>query len=347
MSNRYTEEKRGGSRELALIGLGVLAALCVGLVRSSRAAQPASFDPVPRVSYWAADRDGDHVFGLDAELLLRTKKRVQRPLRVAGRVDGGAWILHAMGSRTEPHGLLRIDEWGVTQAATSLAESLDLVTWRGRDALVIERGTGAGGVDRVLRFAAGGRETRLFEGPGLRCLGVQGERLLVGDAQGGVTVLLPDKGEARPRVVPCGEAAVASLVAVSATDRDAGWWLLLDDFAGTLARLGPDLRPLWSTATRVNASGLVASLTGDGVWLADETRPVVCRYGERGRLRFQRDVSLAGLARGVALAEGGVLFTAPGALLRFDEHGQAQPGQGGFQFLVDVTAVPARAEPDG
>lgn len=321
-----------GSRELALLGIGVLAALLFGVVRSARAEQAGRLEPTTRVQYWAADRDGDHVFGLDGELLLRTKIAVQRPLRVAARHGGGAWVLHAMGTSIEPHGLLRIDEWGRTQAVVALGECSDLATWRGRDALVIER---LGGTDRVLRVNASGRKTRLFEGAGLRCLATRGDVLIVGDAGGGLTRVSLDSGGAEARRVPCETEAVARLAPAS----DDGWWLLAADFRRTLTRLNSELEPLWSTPTHAGSLDMVVAQTGDSVWLAEETRPVLRKYGELGRLIFQRDATLAGIGRGVPTPDGGAIFAAPGALLRFDERGAALPGQGGFEFLVDVSAV--------
>ena len=332
-------EKRGrvGSRELALFGLGTLLALFCGLFRSARAAGPMHMGPAKRVQFWAADRGGNHVFGLDEGFLLRTKKRVHRPLRVAARRDGGAWILHALGSLKEPHGLLRIDEWGTTEAAVTLAEPADLATWRGRDALVIERGTGAGGLDRVLRFDASGNETRVFEGAGLACLAVQGDTLLVGNEGGGLVRLELESEQGTSEVRPCG--IVPALCLEPASEGD-GWWLLGGDAARTITRLGTDLEPRWSMPTHLEAASFVACRGSESVWVADDTRPVFRRYGPRGRLEFQRDATLAGLGRGSERPEGGVVFAAPGALLALDERGGAEPGQGGFQFLVDVDSVP-------
>ncbi len=332
-------EKRGraGFRELALFGLGALLALFFGLFRSARAAEPMRLGPAKRVQYWAADRGGNHIFGLDEGFLLRTKKRVHRPLRVVARRDGGAWILHALGSLKEPHGLLRIDEWGTTEAAVTLGEPVDLAIWRGRDALVIERGTGAGGLDRVLRFDASGHETRVFEGAGLACLAVQGDTLLVGNEGGGLVLLELESRGPSSEVRPCG--IVPALCLEPASEGD-GWWLLSGDSARTITRLGADLVPRWSLPTHLRATSFLACRGSESVWFADETRPVIRQYGPRGRREFQRDATLAGIGRGTERPEGGAVFAAPGALLALDERGLPEPGQGGFQFLVDVDSIP-------
>ena len=133
-----------------------------------------------------------------------------------------------------------------------------------------------------------------------------------------------------------------------------GWWCLDVTQGGRLVRLGPDLSERWSVAVAIQPLHLVPVPGEERVWLASATQPHARRYGPGGQLELDlEDLPLSGLDRGLAWgvrpaspgrrgprASGGVLLVAPGALLHLDAAGQLAPGQGGFDYLVDVAGRP-------
>jgi hypothetical protein len=104
-----------------------------------------------------------------------------------------------------------------------------------------------------------------------------------------------------------------------------------------LVRLGPDLGLRWQVALPVSARHLAAVAGVERVWIVDTSAARVLRYGPGGALELDRaGLPLAGLDRALPWIDGGVLLPAPGAILHLDARGHLAPGQGGFNFLVDL-----------
>jgi hypothetical protein len=103
--------------------------------------------------------------------------------------------------------------------------------------------------------------------------------------------------------------------------------------------LDADLGVAWELPTGIRPAHLIPDAGRGCVWAADVNEPFVRRWGVDGSLELNLgDLPLGGLDRGVVLG-GGIVLTAPGALLRLDGTGGVLPGQGGFHFPVDLAAV--------
>lgn len=296
------------------------------------AGEAPAFDDSRRVTTWLADRDGDRVFGLDADHLLRTRQTLRRPLRVEARRDGGVWVVHAHGRKDEPHALTRLDEWGVPAATVALEEVRDLASWRGREALVLEHGRG--GMDRVLRISGSGRTRTLFEGSELSAIAAEGDRVYIANRAGVVRALDLLSEDIVLTQAPCGGRPVLALEVVPSAI-----WLLSGGEETTLTRLDTALRARSSTRVQLTAETLIAARDGS-VWVPDRTRPTLGRFHGSGLFDRQVRSELVGLGRGISGPDGEVWVVAPGALLIWDAQGEPRPGQGGFEFLVDVSRVP-------
>lgn len=335
-----TTHDRRTSRRLRTLRLGAAAgagALACALALVLGAARlPFAMGPRP-VRFWAADRDAQRVFGLDDELVARRTIDCGWPRDVEARADGGLWVLRSGG----PSSILgdRLDSFspaGDLENEMSLAAASELALCEGRDAITIEAGAAANGADRVWRVAPDGSATILFEAPALACLLCVGRDVWLG-ARTGRLVRIASDGSRR---------------VVAAFDHDAEWGALaagprpgelfaLDLRAPRrLCLLSAELELRRATVLGFDARALAPIASTGRVWLADSSGARVRRYGPAGQLELEVPVSLFGPDRPLALADGGVLCAAPGAILRLDADGQVLPGQGGFSFLSDLARAP-------
>ncbi len=312
---------------LALCGLGALASILVSL-GASLLMRPARVDaPAPEV--WVSDRDGDMVFGLDRDLYVRVRVPVDAPLRVAATADGGAWVLHdrSAGQRDD-RALLRLDVNGVPRASIACASAIDMDRLGSRGVLVAERSgvTLVDGFERTSRLPLHGMGT-------VRCVAVGDLFALVGTAEG-VVELGFDPLHVRRRVLLPGP--IGEVVSIAG----GGWWALQQSSPQVLLALDENLAVI-SHVTLSRGVGRCSLAPGSArsAWLLVGGKRRLQCFRRSGVESLRATLALPGSA-GAAAWRGGALACAGGALLLFDRRGFAGPGQGGFEWLSDVSPVP-------
>lgn len=325
--NETAVRERGGAAWAVLAcGLGVLVAALAAF---------ATADPPPTppgdVAVWAADRDASRVFGLDADLRLARRIPVDWPLDVEPAHDGGLWVLRAetnLSSAT--HRLDRFDAQGAMVTELWVERALDLdVLAGGEQALLVEERLGY--PPRVIRVRTEGSVFPLHERDGLLCVAGERDALLAGTGDGHVLRVHATSGAV------LASASVGGRIADLAPGPTAGSaWALDVAGNGRVLRLAADLAVVWS-APLPRAARWLAPVPGEErVWVACTSEPCVVRFGPGGALELDRcGLPLPGLERALAW-RGGVLVTAVGAVLRLDHEGNPRPGQGGFDYLVDL-----------
>ncbi|MBI5432980.1 MAG: hypothetical protein HZA52_09140 [Planctomycetes bacterium] len=291
----------------------------------------ADFQPGP-VTTWLADRDADAVIGLDDGLFEVKRIAIESPVEVERRSDGGLWAISARDRHPlGVHDLLLFAADGSRVAAAVLGPVLDLELSRD-DALVVERKDASG---RVVRVDAQGTISTVLELATASCAAGAGSRVAIGTDDGDVWLL--DLGTVPPAVL-AKRALGGPIGDVRPGPTPGTWWALDSGASGRVSLLEPTLATRWSVATGLHALHLAPVRGVERVWIADTTQPLARRYGANGALEL--DVStlpLGGLDRAAASIDGGVLLIAPGAVLRLNPDGGLLPGQGGFDFLVDLT----------
>ena len=312
-------------------GIGALAALCVAI--GLGAASRARLAPAGPVVLWAADRDAGVLYALDADLILARRTALGTPLEIVRARDGGLFMLRQDGAGPgRGTRLCVLDARGLPQSEVALERCLDLDTLDGRTALLVEE-PAAGGTElrRALRIAPGGARSVLARSAVLRCISGSRASVLVGTDDGWVD-RLPLEGS-----VPLGSVQLGGAVLDLARGPEAGSVFVLLNAPPRLALLGPELEARWQVALPVVARHLGAVEGTERVWIADTSAARVLRYGPGGALELDRDgLPLLGLDRALPWIDGGVLLCAPGAILHLDARGHLAPGQGGFNFLVDL-----------
>jgi hypothetical protein len=303
------------------------------LSASARAPQ-ASAQPV---AAWATDRDGHAVIGLDRELFVAARIGMRYPIEVEARSDGGAWVVSAPdGDPLGGHRLTRLSASGAVLAEADLGIFLDLAASDGGRALVVELVPGA--ASRVLQIDDNGAARAIDALAEASCVAGRAQEVCVGTGQG--LAALYDTSAAPVLVQRTQLGGILADVAPGPLEHT--WWALDSAGACRLMLLGANLEPLWSVNLGMHAQHLIPSegVGEERVWIADTTEPLARRYGPQGALEVESSaLALSGLDRGAAWKEGGVLLAAPGAILRLDGQGHPAPGQGGFDFLVDVDRV--------
>lgn len=328
-SPRRGDRGLGAGLALAAAGLGVLGACLAAFA----GAEPPPVPPGATVA-WVADRDASRVFGLDADLLLARRIAVDWPLDVEPAHDGGLWVLRsAAGTSTSTHRLDRFDADGalVTELWLERATDLDVLAG-GEQALVVEER--AGSPSRLIRVRTEGGLFPLLEQAGLVCAAGERDAALVGTSTGEVLRVHAVTGAVLAR------ARVGLRIADLAPGPAPGTAWALDDAAnGRVILLEADLGVRWSRALSRPAAHLAPVRGEERVWLANTLEPCVVRFGPGGLLELERcGLPLPGLDRALAW-RGGAIVTAVGAILRLDAQGNLRPGQGGFEFAVDVAPV--------
>jgi hypothetical protein len=218
-------------------------------------------------------------------------------------------------------------------ARAPLGPILDLARDPQDRAVVVDAGPAG---RRVLVLDDGGFVLWERTWAGASCAAASGTHVHGGCESGGLARFAAAAPNAPPLVSPWG-VVVAD---VAAGPRPGTWWVLDAQGANRLALLDSGLGVLWSRLTQLAALHLAPVRGEERVWLADATEPHARRFGSGGVLEIDRpDVLQGGLDRAETTADGALLLTAPGALLVLDAQGRNAPGQGGFDFLVDVGVV--------
>ncbi len=348
----------------SVAGLGLALALVAGSVLG-REREPGA------VALWVADREGQSLLGLDGDLYVVETRRASWPVGVLTGQGGRLWTVEA--PQATPLGDHRLAQWaagGELLWEAELGPVLDLAADGAGRVLVVEMGTGSGEGNRLLLadpeaalVAEGGGEdlVELLSGPLINCAAGEAGMVLVGTGDGRLLVLrhsAPSRvlrvlevggqvGDVAPVGWPSGSAAhpragappVAPAGASAQEPGGNGWWILDVATPGRLLRLDADLGVAWELPTGIRPAHLIPDAGRGCVWAADVNEPFVRRWGVDGSLELNLgDLPLGGLDRGVVLG-GGIVLTAPGALLRLDGTGGVLPGQGGFHFPVDLAAV--------
>jgi hypothetical protein len=318
--------------------IAAVAALGLGLAWTREHLErgpPDGVVPGP-VALWVADRDGHEITGLDAELFLAARVPIRFPVELEARADGGLWVVSApAGHPLTFHRLARLDRAGCLRARAELGVLVDLAVLEGGDALVVDRdGTGR---ERVRRVADDGRGIVLAWPLGAACVAGAGGRVAVGTDRGWVAVY----DLARPREGPVERRWRGGALRDLAPAPGGGWWALVGEAERRVLRLDARLEVVWSAACGLRAEQLAPVPGGERVWLVDADRPRARLFGPGGRLELEpAALALAGPGGCVAEPGGGLLVVAPGAVMRLDARGDRRPGQGGFDYLVDLARVP-------
>ena len=119
------------------------------------------------------------------------------------------------------------------------------------------------------------------------------------------------------------------------------WWVLRRgaDGRASLALLDAALTLVLETRAPESAL-IVASRPGLArPWVLETEARGVHRLSPGRRVERLSDLPLGDVRAAAALADGGMLVAVPGALLAVDGDGRGLPGQGGFDYLVDIAVV--------
>lgn len=311
-------------------GIGALALF--GAALASGAARSAGLAPPGEVALWAADRDAGALYGLDADLILARTLPLGWPLDLERAHDGGLFVLRSGNQGSSfGHRLVKLDAAGHQTNQTYLDPCLDLDSLDGREALLIEGPGSSGGPRRAVRVEPEGALHFIAQSYTLRCIAGSRNSLLVGSDDGWIVRYDPQGG------LPIASTHVGGAIGDLGRGPDAGSVFALDTSGHRLLHLAPDLALRWQVALPIAARHLGVVEGEERVWIADTTAPRALRYGPGGALELDRGaLPLTGLDRALPWIDGGVLLSAPGAILHLDGRGHLAPGQGGFSYLVDL-----------
>jgi hypothetical protein len=321
--------------------LGAFGSLGVGALARSGAELDRSSD----VAGWAIDRDGGALVAFDAERLKLARYPLPSPVELALDVEERLWV--ACAGPEGPlglHRLMRIDgATGSVLRELGTGPLLDLEA--GESA---ERGRGeawwvalAGSAEReVSRLSAAGSVALVERSADAFCVAGQRGAVLVGSETGELRLYGPQGQRLAAR--PFG-----GVISDLAPGPEEGTWWVLDAHgsatAHRVALIERDLRSRWERSAGVSAIYLAPVPRTERVWLSDATGAHARRFGPAGSLDLAH-VALphSGATRASASFDGSLWLAAPGALVCVDGAGVVSPGQGGFDFVVDVVRREAR-----
>jgi hypothetical protein len=333
------EERPPWPSRAAALGAGALLALALSLARSAlNVGNRGRLPPPGEPAWWIADRDADAVYALDRERILARSVAIPRPVAVRATADGGAWVVRST-TATERGGrnLLRIRADGTTAEEIPLGGHPVLAAPEGGEALVIEDGARSEDPRRLVRCGEGGRRRILLEETGLVCAIGVGDTLFAGSSSG--EILRFDAEDALAKIE---RVRLEGPIFALANAGRGSIYVLRGGDGARLARLEPDLSVAWSVPCGSHRAELAATPDGD-VWIVDADAQFLRKFDRAGKLGLERPFPPVGAISAIAASEsGGVVLATPGALLVFDEKGNARPGQGGFAFVVDVDRMPGR-----
>jgi hypothetical protein len=322
-------------RALGLLGAGAWIAILAVVLDPGVGPNRTSSDRA--IAVWVADRDADRIHGLDADLIRARSFACRAPLALRARRDGGLWVLRARerapGSRQRVE---RRDAQGDLRAMVELDSCVDLERDADDAALVIEA-RAAGHTDRAWRVRDDGSLVLLLERDHLSCATAALDSIALGTSNGDLVRI-----DARAEGRVLAEAHLDARLGDLAPGPEAGTlWALDVRRPGRLYLLEENLDVRWSVRVELSAAHLAPVLGEERVWLCDGAEPRWRRFGPSGVLELERSLlPLGGLERALAWTDGGVVWIAPGAVMRADAQGRSKPGQGGFNYLVDLDRVP-------
>jgi hypothetical protein len=284
------------------------------------------------LAFWVADRDGCAVYGLDEDLVLARRVRIEWPTAVAGRPDGGAWVLRSSsGAPSGPTRLVRLDSNGAIRSETVFSACASLDSLDDGSAIVLD------GSDRVALCDETGRVEIVYRGRELTCIAGSKDSFAVWDSQGTlVRVSLDPLGDILARV------DLRERISVLESDSDVGHlWALTASECATIHRLDDDLSIEWSAGAGSVGTRLASDHDPNRIWLVDESQSVIRRLGRNGVVELEREeLPIVGPSGAVRDPRGGLLIIGAGCVLPLDSTGKTRPGQGGFAHLADVDRVP-------
>lgn len=331
-----------GARALACLGAGAIVALVpavLGPTSAQHAATPATSGARAPV-LWVCDRDAGQVLRLDRELLVTGAKVLPRPVHVAALEDGGAWVVSAIEGRPKgAHRVVRLDHALEELASHVVGPVLELAAGEAGELWVLERQQE--GHERVLQVDDRGPPVVVFESSGARALGASGGWVAVGDNEGRLEAWGPG-GERWTASLPGPVDAILGI--------RGGWWIAVGEApgqrsSGVLVRMTHEGGLVAAAPASMNSPRL-APAPEDGVWVCDAVGTVLERRDAFGEPVFVRELPYAvALGPLVVLAERGPVIATSGALLCLDAEGALVRGQGGFDRLVALAAVPFAAVP--
>ncbi len=326
-------------RRAAALGAGALLAVAFSLAGSAiHGGSDSGLPPAGDPAWWVADRDADALYALDRERILALRVPIPRPIEIRSTADGGAWVVRstaatARGGRT----LVRIRSDGTIGGEVPVGGHPELAV-RGADAIVIEDGDRAEEPRRLLTFDVDGRRRVLLEEAGLACAIGSGPYVFAGSS-GGAVLRIDVENETwgirrvllEGPIVALAAAGSGSVYALHGGDE-----VLLD-------RLEPDLSIAWSVPCASRRAGLASTPDEQHAWIVEPDAQLLRKFDRAGELEIERAVPpTSGISAWCASEEGGIVLATPGALLVFDEKGNARAGQGGFVFLAGVDRIAAR-----
>lgn len=335
-----------------LLGLGMGASIAA-LSLVLRATPPAQPGPTALL---AADRGGNRVLALDAELCVLGEVPCPAPRRALTTPEGGAWVVCSSAGRgPSADRLVRLAPSLSEMCAFEFARLHDLCLLGSGALLALEESErGAGIVWRI----EGGARRPWFSLPLARRVACLGDHVLIGCA-GGEVVLV----EARdPPVVLAWRSLGSSPVALAPGPRAGTFWALVGGAETRLhllqVRPGEEerLATRWSCSAGHGAAELAPVEGEERIWVADPGRSSLRLHGPGGVVEIELE-GLPARAAGAALVatERGLLLAAPGALLEIEpapwgaRSARLLRVQGGFDDLADLArfraSVAGRAAP--
>lgn len=330
---RAAASRVGRSALWIAIGAGA----CVGFLALTSSG--ASAERHAPVAGWLADRDGGALVGLDSDRLEVRRVALESPVELELGSDGDLWVACAgAGGPVGPHRLLLVeDESGRIEREFQLGPILDLESVDGPGGAVLAVAFGSGGAREVVRCAGEGAPATIERGDDAFCAAGAWGCTLVGSERGELRLWGPDGQRLARRVF-------GGVISDVAPGPEPGCWWVLDAAGGAagqrLALVGRDLSSRWEVPAGVVALSLAPERGVERVWLCDGEGALVRRLGPGGTLELaQVGLAHSGATRASWGHDGLLWIAAPGALLCLDGSGARVPGQGGFQFLVDVERV--------
>jgi hypothetical protein len=334
---RIPAQPRGPTRRMAMAGLASLACCSLGAllglaaeVVMRREARP----PPGPARFWVSDRDAQAIVALDTNLIVTAQTALASPIELRARSDGGLWVACATNAGpTGPHVLRRLTHSGAIASESAIGALYDLDCLDGDRALVVEALPGGA---RVASMITDGLRRTIASGAGPSCVSGRDAQIVVGTEHGVVTLHSAHDPGAVLATVSIG----GMLADVAPGPRAATWWVLDAQGGAAGSRillLDGNLATLWAAPAGLSALHLVPIPRAERVWIADVNGPIARRLGPQGVVEIpSAALAMSGADRGLGLADGGALFVTPGALLHLDALGSSAPGQGGFDFLVDI-----------
>ncbi len=324
-----TRHARAGAFGLGVVMVGAWTALV--WASSARGAQPATEPP----QWIAADRDADELVALASALLVTVHVPIEAPIEVALANQGRIWAACATAAGPGgAHVLRRTNLAGTIDLQLPIGPLFDLAPYGDGGALVV---AGLPGGQREATLVHNDGTWRvLATAPDLMAICARAGQVLVAGEHGSLALYEPRVS----RLATAQRDLGGMLADVAPGPSDGTWWVL--DVAGSVSAhrlllVRADLSTVWQRSIGLNALHLAPVRGEERVWLADGEGNFARRFGPQGVLEVSyAPLSMSGCDRGVATSDGGVVFAAPGALVALDTHGAARPGQGGFNFLVDL-----------